>query len=226
MRWLLTCSGDERSFSFYETWVRAAGAEPVAVGPDYAAPPSVAPYAALLLPGGGDVDPVLYGAPRHTRTRGVVARRDDLEMRLVADFLRRRRPVFGICRGMQVLNVAMGGGLLQHVPDLIPEEQERHTQRGSRDSLHPLRAVATTRLGAALVAAVDVNSSHHQAVDPMRLGTGLRVAARSGAGLIEALEDAAGSAPVCAVQWHPERLPQDHPASRSLRDYWASLSAR
>lgn len=224
MRWLLSYPEEGPSSAFYRRWVRAAGAEPTWVSATYDPPGDLLPFHALLLPGGGDVDPARYREPtRHAATQGVLPGRDQLEADLVAAFQAMGRPVFGICRGMQMVNVARGGCLLQHLPDVVAAEREPHSAP-DRDVQHPLLVEPDTRLGAVLRAAREVNSSHHQAADPTRLGRGLRVAARSGAGIIEALESEDGGAPVLAVQWHPERLPMEHPASRALRELWAELS--
>lgn len=224
MKWLLSYPEDGPSVAWYEQWVRAAGAEPVLLDAAYSDPGDLHPFSALLLSGGGDVDPARYGDPRHDRTSGVLPARDELELALIRKFQELRRPVFGICRGQQILNVALGGGLLQHVPDHVPADQERHSRGPAYDSIHPLLVDASTRLGRALALARDTNSAHHQAVDPARIGRGLRVVARSGRGVIEAVEGGEGTAPLMAVQWHPERLPLEHPASAGLRELWAGLA--
>ena len=154
---------------------------------------------ALLLTGGGDLHPRLYGQ-RFCGAGDIDEARDARELALTEDFLRRGLPVFGICRGLQVINVFFGGTLRQHI--------EGHSQRSGQDRLHPvcaerglLRALYGTRF--------TVNSAHHQSVD--RPGEGLRALARADDGTIEALAHA--SLPVFGVQWHPERLcgPFFHP---------------
>lgn len=220
MKWLLTYPEDGPSVAFYEQWVRAAGAEPVLVDRAYTHPGSLSGLSALLLAGGGDVDPARYGAIAHPCTGGISSARDDLEQALIGEFLARGRPVFGICRGAQILNVTLGGGLLQHVPEAVDPERERHRAERGYDARHAMQPDESTDLGRALRDVVESNSAHHQAVDPMRLGRGVRVAIRSGAGLVEGIE-----APGCsAVQWHPERLPPDHPASALLRAHWAAIA--
>ena len=218
MKWLLTYPEDGPSVAFYERWVRAAGAEPVLVDRAYTHPGSLDGLAALLLAGGGDVDPARYGAVAHPLTGGLSSARDDLELALIREFLARGRPVFGICRGAQILNVALGGGLVQHVPEVVEPGRERHRAEQGYDARHAIRPDGSTALGRALQDVEESNSAHHQAVDPARLGRGVRIAVRSGTGLVEAIE-----APGCsAVQWHPERLPLEHPASARLRAYWAT----
>jgi putative glutamine amidotransferase len=224
MKWLLSYPEDGPSVAWYEQWVRAAGAEPVLLDADYSDPGDLHAFGALLLSGGGDVDPARYGDPCHARTGGILPVRDALELSLIREFRRLGRPIFGICRGQQILNVALGGGLLQHVPDLVPPHRERHSRGPDYDSIHALEVDAGTRLGRALASARETNSAHHQAVDPARIGRGLRVAARSGLGIIEAVEGDDGTTPLMAVQWHPERLPLEHPASAGLRELWAGLA--
>lgn len=225
MKWLVSYPEDGPSVAYYDRWVRAAGAEPTLLEDGFAHPGDPSSFAALLLSGGGDVDPALFGETvRHARTYGVVAARDGLELRLIREFQELKRPIFGICRGIQILNVALGGGLWQHVPDHVEESRERHGRASGYDSMHGIVLDGQTRLGAALRGTLTTNSAHHQAVDPARMGRGLRVAARSSAGVIEAVESWEGSAPLLAVQWHPERLPLDHPASANVRAFWADLA--
>jgi len=220
MQWLLSYPEDGPSVAYYQQWVRAGGAEPVLLDARYTHPGSLEGYAALLLSGGGDVDPARYGEQPHARTYGVRPERDAVEERLIAEFLARGRPVFGICRGAQILNVVRGGALLQHVPDEVDPEQERHSRQDTYDARHAVAMDVATRLGQALAGVTETNSAHHQAVDPARLGRDLRIVARSGCGVVEAVEG-----PGCsAVQWHPERLPPDHPASAALRAYWSGLA--
>ena len=146
----------------------------------------------LLLPGGGDMHPRLYGQAIDG-SEDIDEARDEHELALIDDFLRVGRPVLGICRGLQVLNVYFGGTLRQHI--------EGHSQIDGHDRLHPVCAE-----GGLLRPLYDprfaVNSAHHQAVDT--LGTGLKVLARADDGTVEAVGHR--TLPVFAVQWHPERL--------------------
>lgn len=220
MKWLLSYPEDGPSVTYYQRWVRACGAEPVLLDAHYTHPGAPDGFAALLLSGGGDVDPARYGQQPHARTYGVLPARDAVEEQLIGEFLARGRPVFGICRGAQILNVVRGGALLQHVPDRVDPEQERHSRQEAYDARHAVAVDAATRLGQALAGVTETNSAHHQAVDPDRLGRDLRIVARSGCGVVEAVEG-----PGCsAVQWHPERLPLEHPASARLRAYWRDLA--
>jgi putative glutamine amidotransferase len=154
---------------------------------------------ALLLQGGGDVDPEVYGQELHPRTNTIDRRRDAFELALLARARERGVPVLGICRGIQLVNVAYGGTLVQHLPDVTGFD---HEQLDRWDGVaHPIEIAEGSRLEAVLgERRIDVNSVHHQAVD--RLGEGLRAVARADDGVVEAIEHE--SDPVLAVQWHPE----------------------
>jgi putative glutamine amidotransferase len=164
----------------------------------------------LLLGGGEDVDPEIYGASRHEKLGRVNRRRDDQELGLIARARRSGIPTFGICRGLQVLNVAFGGTLVQDIPANRPSAVD-HSVKTPRDArAHSVRAEAGSGLEA--LGEFSVNSRHHQGIE--RLGTGLRASARSPDGLVEGVEAVTGGA-VFAVQWHPENLSED-PAARFL----------
>lgn len=232
MKWLVTNTLGGDRYTPYEAWLSELSirAERVSPGPRV---PGVGSYAALLLTGGGDVDPDFYLAPRAAETKDVNRKRDEMERDLVHAFLAARRPVFGVCRGIQILNAIFRGKLIQYVPaylaalrpagslprSLAPAGEgglEPHAAVDRRDAVHPVRFVEGTRLARVLDGVTEVNSAHHQAVDPGALGNGLRVSAVSGAGIIEALEGDHPQTPVLAVQWHPERLLFSHPASSNL----------
>ena len=146
----------------------------------------------LLLVGGGDLHPRRYGRCLDGAS-DIDEARDARELALTEDFLRRGLPVFGICRGLQLINVFFGGTLHQHIGG--------HSRCEGCDRLHPVCA-ETGLLCALYGPRFIVNSAHHQSVD--RLGRGLRGLARADDGVVEAL--AHESLPVFAVQWHPERL--------------------
>lgn len=186
-----------------------------------------ATHDALLLTGGVDVDPALFGAIPHPDLGSVDERRDAFEIELYHAFRKLGKPVLGICRGHQVINVAEGGTLHQHVPAL-PEawQHEQHDLRGS--PLHPVRLTPGSRLASAFgTTDVRTNSYHHQAVDVV--GAGLKAVAHSGDGLVEAVEERHGSW-VLGVQWHPEMAYKEHPEHiapfRLLLDAVAFASAR
>jgi putative glutamine amidotransferase len=156
---------------------------------------------AVVLCGGPDVDPARYGAQPGEHTDLPHPERDEAELALLAGALAAGLPVLGICRGLQLLNVARGGSLIQHLPDRVGHNL--HAPFRGEYGNHAVDVEPGSRLAALLGrTAVDkVPTYHHQAIE--RLGTGLTVTARCEDGVIEAVEDP--SAPFCvAVQWHPE----------------------
>ena len=159
----------------------------------------------LVLTGGEDVDPRHYTAPRHPATEPPNAARDAWELALISAARRRAMPVLAICRGMQILNVGLGGSLVQDLPSERPGPIP-HAQPGSRaDRVHSAAVVEGSRLASALGSvAIRVNSSHHQAID--RLAAGLRVVARSEDGIVEGIETAGDGWWLVGAQWHPEEL--------------------
>jgi len=148
----------------------------------------------LLLPGGGDLDPALYGQPDRGSNPPDPAL-DALEQALLRRFTAGRKPVLGICRGCQAVNVFFGGTLHQDIPG--------HSRVGGRDRLHRVTAAEGSLSRRLFGPACTVNSAHHQAVD--RLGEGLAAEAWAEDGVVEALRHEA--LPVWGLQWHPERLP-------------------
>jgi putative glutamine amidotransferase len=155
----------------------------------------------LLLAGGPDLDPHRYGAQPGPQTQPPSLERDDAELRLLAGAVDAGLPVLGVCRGLQVLNVARGGSLVQHLPDVL--DGEEHAPAPGVYGLHPVTVSAGTRLADVLGRTVvdAVPSYHHQGIE--RLGDGLVATAWAPDGTVEAVEDP--SLPFCvAVQWHPE----------------------
>jgi putative glutamine amidotransferase len=201
--------GDRRGLhAIREEYVRSveqAEAVPVVLPP---LPPEDVPALldrldGVLLSGGVDVDPILYGEPPHPRLGRVDRRRDDFELALAREALRRDVPTLAICRGHQVLNVALGGTLVQDIASDLPGAAD-HDAPGRRwRRSHGVEVVAGSRLHGILGRqTLSVNSFHHQAVD--RVGQGLVVSARCPAdGLIEGLEMPDRRFAI-AVQWHPE----------------------
>lgn len=184
----------------------------------------------LLLSGGGDVDPRFYAQEPGDRLEGVSRRRDEQELALIATARRKGVPIFGICRGLQILNVAYGGSLVQDLPSRRPSSV-RHEVSTPRD----FRAHEVTILPGSFLAAgpgssprLAVNSRHHQGID--RLGSGLRASALSDDGLIEAVEAVAspggGSARIFAVEWHPENLKDDADARGLFERFFAAVRER
>jgi putative glutamine amidotransferase len=171
---------------------------------------------ALVLTGGGDVDPARFDARRHPQTDDVSAVRDELELGLTRRALDEDVPLLAICRGIQVLNVALGGTLLQDLPSERPSPIV-HSQREPRPQpTHAVKVLGEgTRLGFVLGALeVNVNSMHHQAIDA--LGFGLREVAWAPDGVIEGVEMPGDDRFVLGVQWHPEELVGHDPAARNL----------
>jgi len=170
----------------------------------------------VLLTGGGDIDPARFGEDRHASVAEVSDARDTLELELTERAVTQKRPLLAICRGIQVLNVALGGTLYQDIPS-DPGSPIEHSQKERRD--RPTHAVKVlgegTRLGEILGALeLEVNSFHHQAVK--RLGRGLREVAWARDGIIEGVELPGAEAFVVGVQWHPEDLVEHDSAARSL----------
>ncbi|MGH1563911.1 gamma-glutamyl-gamma-aminobutyrate hydrolase family protein [Mumia sp. DW29H23] len=158
----------------------------------------------LVLTGGKDVDPASYGQEPHPLTDDPRRDRDAWERALVDGALARELPVLGICRGAQVLNVALGGTLHQHVPDVVGHP--RHQLGDAVFSTTTAHVVPGTRLAGIVGDAVDGQCYHHQGLD--RLGDGLVVSARADDGTVEAVEMPAAPF-VVAVQWHPEETLDD-----------------
>jgi gamma-glutamyl-gamma-aminobutyrate hydrolase PuuD len=174
--------------------------------------------AGLLLTGGTDVNPALYGAVAAPETEEPDDERDHVESMLLNEAMERDLPVFAICRGMQLLNVHLGGSLIQHLPGAA-----RHVRR-TPNRAQPAHSVtiepATMLASIAGAPRWDVNSRHHQAVD--RLGEGLRIdAVDSDDGTIEAVEYPTRRY-VLAVQWHPENQMLEDPGQRKLFESFAN----
>jgi putative glutamine amidotransferase len=153
----------------------------------------------LLIAGGPDVDPDRYGAERDPNTGPARTGRDGWEIALIRAALRRRMPMLAVCRGMQVLNVALGGTLVQHLPDAVGNTD--HCPVVGEHARHDVRIEQASTLGAALGSAALVASYHHQGVD--RLGDGLIATAWAEDGVVEAVE-LPGQPWTVGVQWHPE----------------------
>lgn len=153
----------------------------------------------LIFSGGADLDPDLYGQEAHPETSGVTEERDRFELALLEAALARDMPVLAICRGSQVLNIARGGDLIQHLPDVIGDEKHKHTPGAFAD--HHVTLEEGTRLGGLLGVRAPVKSHHHQGFG--RIGEGLRVAAHAEDGTIEAVEDPDRRFAL-GVLWHPE----------------------
>lgn len=197
----------------YTAAVRNAGAIPVLVGPvrPEEAPSVLDRVDGLVVTGGPDLDPDLYGQ-EVTASVGIDRDNDDRDLALIQEARRRRLPVLAICRGMQAVNVALGGDLHQHcLSDGDPDHPELPEDGAEKASYrHRISMVPGSRLaGIYGTGARPVNSLHHQAVD--RLAPGLVAVARTGRGHVEAMESTDGW-PMLAVQWHPERMETEEEA--------------
>jgi putative glutamine amidotransferase len=201
----------ERALPQYEEAVRGAGGEPVRI--DLNQTPAqmmkeIGRCDAVLLPGSrADIDPRKYSADRHEKTAPADAKRDVVDELLLQDAYNLRKPVLGICYGLQSLNVYRSGSLVQHI-----ESKINHSPGRTIANAHTVKIEPGSRLAEIVGASqmVAVNSSHHQSAD--EVGEGLRVVARSAEdGIIEALEGTAPGHFVLAVQWHPERSVNDGP---------------
>ena len=153
----------------------------------------------LLFSGGSDLDPELYGQEAHSETNDVVPARDSAELALMRAALERDMPVLAVCRGSQVLNVSLGGDLVQHLPDVVGDEKHKHTPGVFAD--HDVDVLPGTIIQRILGDRAPVKSHHHQGYG--RIGGGLQEAARADDGTVEALEDP-NRRFALGVLWHPE----------------------
>ena len=198
----------------YHRAVEAVGAQPVELPPGTA---SLPPVDGLLLPGGWDVDPALYGEEPDPKIGPIDRDLDDTELRLFGQARAQGLPVLGICRGQQVINVAMGGSLVQHL--------EGHEVRsfGRGHLAHTIDVDPGSELGrAAGKDKIRVNSLHHQAIGT--LAPGLVQTARGDDGTVEAVETSDGL--IVAVQCHPEELACDLPWARRLFERFVERARR
>ncbi|NBM17524.1 gamma-glutamyl-gamma-aminobutyrate hydrolase family protein [Streptomyces sp. GC420] len=179
----------------YPRLIRAGGGLAAMLPPDAPehAEAVVARLDALVVAGGPDVEPVRYGAERHPRTGPPARQRDTWELALIEAALASGTPLLGVCRGMQLLNVALGGSLIQHI--------DGHTSGVGVFGEHAVKPVPGTRYAGIVPEPASVPSYHHQAVD--RLGDGLVASAHAEDGIVEAVE-LPGGAWALGVQWHPE----------------------
>jgi putative glutamine amidotransferase len=185
----------------YVSAVTSAGGRPLLVPPsEDAVEETLDALDGLLFSGGSDLDPALYGAEPHPSVNGTRPDRDRAELALIGAALERDMPVLAVCRGMEVLNVARGGDLVQHLPDVVGHENHKHTPGVFGD--HDVDVEPGSRLGTVLGERAPVKSHHHQGIG--RLGAGLVEVAWAEDGTIEGVEDP-GRRFALGVLWHPEQ---------------------
>jgi gamma-glutamyl-gamma-aminobutyrate hydrolase PuuD len=195
--------------------VARAGGLPVIVDPSGDLEPLLERIDALVLSGGADLEPTRYGEVPHPSVYGADGSVDDTELALTRAALEHDVPLLCICRGIQVLNVALGGSLHQHLPELTGVGPHGQPGEPGGGHLHPVD-IASDSLLASVLGATRITSSchHHQAI--AKLGDGLRVTASARDGVIEGVELAGRW--LLAVQWHPEDTAADDPLQQRLFD--------
>ena len=197
-----------RRMSDYLESVRRSGGEPLEVAAGGESPEHIlARVDGVMLTGGGDVDPMLYGEAPHATFQAAEADRDQFEIALTRAAIAANIPFFAICRGMQLANVAMGGTLIQDIPSEVPGALEHSVPEPRAHVAHEVWVAKGSRLSALLADHMEdgetchVNSRHHQSV--ATAAPGFEVTATSPDGVIEAMEKT-GAAFCIGVQWHPE----------------------
>ena len=212
----------------YVDAVREAGLTPLVVPPMPADELTAIAdaVAGIVLTGGEDVAPSHYGANPAAETTSVHARRDECELGLARLAHERRIPTLAICRGIQLVNVAFGGTLVQDIPSERPSQIKHDLSEQRTARVHDVRIDPDSRLGAIIGAeSIQVNSSHHQAIG--KVADRLRVSARAPDGIIEGAEWIADDWWMLAVQWHPEELTRDgKPWDRALFRAFAERVAK
>jgi putative glutamine amidotransferase len=217
---ITTYHRDERGYiqlpAQYADSVRQAGGIPLLIQPGE---PHLDALMSLLdgiiLSGGGDIDPGLYTEQSHEQVYWVNRDRDQFEIALTQRVLEQHKPTFCICRGLQILNVALGGTLITHIPDAVQNAID-HRQPPRDPILHDVVVAADSRLKAIMQQGmVRTASWHHQSID--KLASGLRVVGEATDGVIEAVE-MPNNPNLIAVQWHPELTAHEDPSQQRLFD--------
>jgi putative glutamine amidotransferase len=180
----------------------------------------------LLLSGGGDIDPAIYGEAAHQATNEIEVDRDRVELALARWVVEQEKPFLAICRGIQVLNVALGGTLIQDIPSEVPDALEHSFERGIVERgyhAHPVKIAADSRLADVMQTEIaQTNSWHHQAIK--QAAPKLNITAYAPDGVIEAVE-VPGRRFAIGVQWHPEWMFEDQPEHRRLFEGLVGASA-
>jgi putative glutamine amidotransferase len=190
----------------YVTSIRNNGGRPVLLPPGgdvSEAEATVAVLDGVVIAGGGDINPAIYGAAKHPKTDAGVPDRDSWELAIAKAAVRQGVPLLGICRGGQMLNVACGGTLHQHIPDLVGHEGHNGTPKGF--GVHKVRVTSGTIVSSILPGGeyFEVPTHHHQAVN--MVGAGLMAVAWAEDGIVEAIESTTPGEFLVGVQWHPEQ---------------------
>ena len=197
----------------YVDAVERAGGRPVLIPPsEEGVDETLEALDGIVFSGGADVDPSMYGADAHPETDTPQARRDAGELALLRSALERDMPVLAVCRGVQLMNVARGGDLVQHLPDQLGHDAHKETP--GTFSEHPVEVKEGSRLESVIGPRSEVTSHHHQGLG--RVGEGLVETAWARDGTLEAVEDPSQRFTL-GVQWHPE-AGEDHALIRALVD--------
>ena len=220
-------TNDEEEFTLprnYVDSIRAAGGVPFLLPPGEQEMASIfATIDCIVLSGGGDIDPQTYGGSNHEKVYMVDAARDQMEVAMARRVLQSQMPTLAICRGIQVINVALGGTLFAHLPDTFGETV-LHRAPPRLPILHDVSLVEDSRLSRIIGSSkISSMSWHHQAID--KLGAGLRVVANASDGVIEAVESA-DHPNLVAVQWHPEITAATDSTQQALFDHLIDLARK
>ncbi|MGH3939666.1 MAG: gamma-glutamyl-gamma-aminobutyrate hydrolase family protein [Pseudonocardiaceae bacterium] len=186
--------------TYVDAIVRSGGVPVLLPSVEHAADTLIDALAGLVLCGGGDIDAARYGETPNQTNNGMRPARDAFELSLLRGALDRDLPVLAVCRGMQVLNVTLGGSLIQHLPDVVGHHKHRPTLNGYGPVR--VRLTAASRIGTILGTDAHVRCSHHQALS--RVADDLNIVGRAEDGTVEAVE-LPGHSFVLGVQWHPEQ---------------------
>lgn len=201
--------------------IQQAGGMPLLLAIDQ--PETATDYVAqidkLLLAGGQDITPFLYGEEPHPKLGSTSVERDLFEIALVKAALAQNKPIFTVCRGTQILNVALGGTLYQDL-SLYPEWGVKHDMFPTPPAfgLHSISIEEDSLAAKILGSKAKVNSFHHQAIK--KLAPELKATAFSPDGIVEAVESQSGQAKILGVQWHPELVHKKDPKEQALFDYF------
>lgn len=189
-----------------------AGADSVLILPSSDLSTILPTLQGILIPGGGDVDPSHY-EDANTMSDVLDSETDRLDLVVIQAAMSLKLPLFGICRGLQIINVALGGSLIQDIPTAIKTTLDHQASVKSHQAMkgHRIHVAPGSRLATLLPESIEVNSYHHQAIK--KLADGLSVSAKADDGIIEAVEGTR----ILAVQWHPERMTTD-PVFQGLFD--------